>query len=73
MRTWFPHTGYWWNDRGRWIWSGPNQVEDRSPESVSRCYRFLLSVPYQTYEDRKRLDEQWRVDLAEAIVEESCK
>jgi hypothetical protein len=48
-------------------------VEDRSPESVSRCYRFLLSVPYQTYEDRKRLDEQWRVDLAEAIVEESCK
>jgi hypothetical protein len=71
MRQWFPSTGGWWIDnRGKAHWEGREQVEDRSLENVSACYRFLRSVPYQTREDLDRLAELEQVALAEAALEQ---
>lgn len=65
---WFPNTGAWWTGRP-WekpVWYGPKQVEDRSPENIQACYRFLRSVPYQSAEDLARLQELEHISIAEA-------
>jgi hypothetical protein len=68
----------WWRPTGAWFgktWHGPDQVEDKSPENVARCYRYMRSRPYTSYEDAQRLAlaedaalEQARVDRAERLL-----
>jgi hypothetical protein len=47
-------------------WYGREQVEDKSPENVRACYRFLLSLPYMTADDRDRLERLAFIQIAKA-------
>jgi hypothetical protein len=60
----------WWVPTGAWVgpflergrvyppsWQGPQQVEDKSPANVARAYDYLLRLPYQSAEDRERIEE----------------
>lgn len=54
---WLP-TGAWEGPYGRHParWQGREQVEDKSEANIRQCYRFLRSLPYQSVDDRARLD-----------------
>lgn len=43
-----------WSYSGKY-WHGRDQIEDKSPENISRCYRWLRSLPYASNEDLRRL------------------
>lgn len=61
----------WWPPSGGWSgkhWYGPAQEEDRSPENIRACYRFLRSVPYQSAEDLARLAELENIAVTEALM-----
>lgn len=60
-----------WFQSGAWNgkhWYGQKQEEDRSPENVRACYRWLRNQPYQTQEDKDRLKELENVAVAEAAM-----
>jgi hypothetical protein len=60
-----------WFQSGAWNgkhWYGQQQVEDRSPENVRACYRWLRSQPYLTTEDKERLEEMGKVAVVEALM-----
>ena len=59
---WFPPTGAWSGPH----WYGQQQHEDKSRENIARCYAFLLSVPYQSAEDKERLEQQRFVAMMKA-------
>ncbi len=62
---------HWWVPVGSWlpghypgvnrrdtqVWVGREQVEDKSPANVARAYDYLLRLPYQSAEDRERIEE----------------
>jgi len=50
-RLW-PYTGAWYGKH----WEGPQQVEDKSPDNLRQMFHYLRSLPYQSQEDRERLE-----------------
>ncbi len=65
---WWASTGFWVGSGPSARWSGPEQVEDRSPENIRRCYSLLRRQPYQSAEDRARLDELELVAVTETVM-----
>lgn len=61
----FPNTGFWYDGK----WEGPKQVENKSPENVKACYKFLASRPYTSEEDRKRIEEEGLIREVEAALD----
>jgi len=62
MTEWWLPTGAWCGSR----WVGRYQVENKSPENIRACYRWLRSRPYTTEEERDRLLEEENIAVAEA-------
>lgn len=61
---WYPPTGAWHGKR----WYGPDQHENKSPDNIRRAYAYLRSVPYQSAEDRERLNRLEVISIAEAMI-----
>lgn len=54
-------------------WYGPEQRENKSPANIRRAYAYLLSVPYQSMEDKQRIRHLETVAVAEAEILEGTR
>lgn len=66
MYSWWTPCGAWYRDNRGTFWQGPEQVEDKSRANVARAYDYLLKLPYQSTEDRERLEEQRFIQMLKA-------
>lgn len=63
---WWVPVGSWFRDHKGAFWEGPEQVEDKSVAGVAKAYDYLLRLPYQSADDRGRIEDLKFIQMIKA-------